>query len=162
MQDKLIIFDCDGVLVDSEIIANRIEAEGLTSIGYSLTTEECIKRFTGISTKGLREIIFKESGLDISLDFLAEQQDLIAKAFEIELRPLIKEILQMVEEAKIMRCVASSSPLNRVTKSLELTQQINFFNHNSIFTSQQVLNGKPAPDLFYSLRNRWVFFPRIA
>ncbi len=147
-EDKLLIFDCDGVLVDSEIVANRIEAEALTSIGYSLTIEECIKRFTGISTNGLREIIFKESGLDIPLDFLANQQDLISKAFEIELRPLMTEILQMIDEMKIMRCVASSSPLSRVIKSLELTQQISFFNRDSIFTSQLVLKGKPAPDLF--------------
>lgn len=148
MEDRLIIFDCDGVLVDSEIVANRIEAEALTSIGYPLTTEECIKRFTGVSTKGLREIIFEESGLEISLDFLAKQQDRILKAFETELKPLTKEVLQMIEEANIMRCIASSSPLNRVTKSLELTRLTSFFNRDSIFTSQQVVKGKPAPDLF--------------
>lgn len=100
-EDKLVIFDCDGVLVDSEIVANRIEAEALTSLGYTLTTEESIKRFTGISAKSVRQIIFEESGLDISLDFFATQQELISKALETELQPLIVQILQMLKKTKL-------------------------------------------------------------
>ena len=146
--NKLIIFDCDGVLVDSEIIANRIEAEGLTSVGYTLTTEQCIWKFTGISSSTQRQIIFEETNLDIPSNFLAKQQELISKAFEKELQPLVKEILEIVEQMKVSKCVASSSSLERVIKSLELTQQIHYFSPNAIFTSQQVVRGKPAPDLF--------------
>lgn len=148
MMNKLVIFDCDGVLVDSEIIANRIDAEALTSIGYKISTEESIRRFTGINAKTVREIILNESGQDIPLDYLSSQQSIVLKAFEMELLPLMKPILELIEDMKINRCVASSSPRSRVIRCLELTDQIMFFKDQSIFTSQQVLKGKPAPDLF--------------
>ncbi|MDB6081746.1 MAG: hypothetical protein JWO53_1018, partial [Chlamydiia bacterium] len=61
--NKLVIFDCDGVLVDSEIIASRIDAESLTSYGYALTTEESIRKFTGMNAKTVRQCILQESGI---------------------------------------------------------------------------------------------------
>lgn len=146
--NKLVIFDCDGVLVDSEIIANRIDAEALTSIGYTITTEESIRRFTGLNAKTVRQIILNESSQDIPLEYLFSQQAILLKAFEMELLPLMKPVLELIEEMKINRCVASSSQRNRVIRCLELTDQLIFFNDQSIFTSQQVLKGKPAPDLF--------------
>lgn len=76
---KLIIFDCDGVLVDSEIIANRIDAELLTQHGYPLTTEECIKRFTGMNDQSVKQMILEESGLEISENF---SEGAILQAFE--------------------------------------------------------------------------------
>lgn len=82
---KLVIFDCDGVLVDSEIISNRIDAEALTFIGYSITAEESIRRFTGLNAKVVRQIILNESGIDIPLDYLNSQQPIVLKAFETEL-----------------------------------------------------------------------------
>lgn len=158
--NKLVIFDCDGVLVDSEIIANRIDAEALTSIGYKITTEESIKRFTGINAKMVRQIILNESGKDIPLEYLSSQQPILLKAFEMELLPLMKPILEFVEEMKINRCVASSSPRNRVIRCLELTDQLRFFSDQSIFTSQQVLKGKPAPDLFLFAANQMACSPK--
>jgi HAD superfamily hydrolase (TIGR01509 family) len=145
---KLVIFDCDGVLVDSEIIANRIDAEALTAIGYTITTEESIRRFTGLNAKTVSQIILNESGLNIPLEYLSSQQPILLEAFEMELLSLMKPILEFTKEMKTNRCVASSSPRNRVIRCLELTEQLMFFNDQSIFTSQQVLKGKPAPDLF--------------
>lgn len=146
--NKLVIFDCDGVLVDSEMIANRIDAEALTSFGYQITTEESIRRFTGLNAKAVHQIILNESGKDIPLDYLDSQQPIVLKAFETELLPLITPVLEFIKEMKISRCVASSSPRNRVIRCLELTEQFLFFNDRSVFTSQQVAKGKPAPDLF--------------
>lgn len=160
MMNKLVIFDCDGVLVDSEIIANRIDAEALTSIGYEITTEESIKRFTGLNAKMVRQIILNESGKDIPLEYLSSQQPILLKAFEMELLPLMKPVLELVEEMKINRCVASSSPRNRVIRCLELTDQFRFFSDESIFTSQQVLKGKPAPDLFLFAANQMECSPK--
>lgn len=157
---QLVIFDCDGVLVDSEIIANRIIAEALTSIGYKITTEECIKKFTGLNSQNVCQIILNESGMDIPLEYLSSQQQILLKAFELELIPLINPILELIEEMKINRCVASSSQKNRVIRCLELTDQFRFFNDQSIFTSQQVLKGKPAPDLFLFTANQMECSPK--
>lgn len=163
MQDKLmgrlVIFDCDGVLVDSEIISNRIDAEALTSLGYKISTEESIRRFTGLNAKTVRQIILEESGKDIPLDYLISQQPKVLKLFETELHSLIKPILEALEEMKICRCVASSSAKDRVVHCLELTDQFIFFTDQSIFTSQQVSKGKPAPDLFLFAASQMGFSP---
>ena len=145
---KLVIFDCDGVLVDSEIIANRIDAEALTSIGYAITTEESIRRFTGMNAQSVQQIILKESGIEISIDFMNSTQSTVLEAFEKELAPLMEDVLTVLDRVKIPRCVASSSSRKRVMYSLERTGLFKFFDEQSIFTSQQVTRGKPAPDLF--------------
>lgn len=156
---KLVIFDCDGVLVDSEIISNRIDAEALTSMGYPITADESIRRFTGLNAKAVCQIILNESGIDIPLDYLIAQQPIVLKAFEAELVSLIKPVLEAIDKKKISRCVASSSQKNRVIRCLELTEQFMYFNDQSIFTSQQVSNGKPAPDLFLFAANQMGFNP---
>ena len=146
--DKLIIFDCDGVLVDSEIVANRIWAEALVSIGYPITTEESIRRFVGMNEKAVRQMILDETGKDIPLEYLNGLEKFVVEAFEKELDPLMGSVLEILDKHKVMRCVASNGQRNQVIRSLELTGQFKFFNDKSIFTSQQVSKGKPAPDLF--------------
>jgi HAD superfamily hydrolase (TIGR01509 family) len=157
--DKLVIFDCDGVLVDSEIISNRIDAEALTTLGYEISTEESIRRFTGLNAKTVLQIILDESGKDVPLDYLISQQPKVLKAFETGLCSLIKPILEILEEMKICRCVASSSSKDRVIRCLELTDQFIFFTNQSVFTSQQVSKGKPAPDLFLFAASQMGFSP---
>lgn len=154
---KLIIFDCDGVLVDSEIIANRIDAELLTQHGYPLTTEECIKRFTGMNDQSVKQMILEESGLDISENF---SESAILQAFENELTPLMLPVLHAVSEHNIERCVASNSLKKRVIRALELTEQIQFFKKEHIFTSAQVQRGKPAPDLFLFAADQMGYTPK--
>lgn len=146
--NKLFIFDCDGVLVDSESIGSDIYAQAVTNHGYPLTAEECIRRFTGMSDATAHEIIFNESGIKLpdNLSELAQQE--ILKVFETQLQPLNFEVLQNIATHNFARCVASGSPRNRVIYSLELTRQMQFFTQECIFTSQQVQKGKPAPDLF--------------
>ncbi len=145
---KLIIFDCDGVLVDSELIANRIDVEAFCKLGYKITLEESIKRFTGLNSKKVNKIIFEESGIVLPENFSDQRQLEICRAFEEELEPLMLELLQTISYDNFDICVASSSNKERVTFSLELTNQIQYFNKENIFTAQQVQNGKPAPDLF--------------
>lgn len=142
------IFDCDGVLVDSEIIANRMDAEALTDLGYPLTTEESIRRFTGMNSESVRKLIIEESAIKLPDDFSIRQQQYICKAFETELKPLMQETLSKLAKYHFDKCVASSSPRSRVIHSLKLTNQHPFFEEEHIFTSEQVKLGKPAPDLF--------------
>lgn len=146
--EKLFIFDCDGVLVDSELIGSHIYAQALTNHGYPISAEECIRRFTGLSDQTAHDIIFSETGIQIPDNFAYLTQEITLNAFETQLQSIILEFLKSIKEQHYDLCVASSSPRNRVIRSLELTHQIHFFSNESIFTSQQVKRGKPAPDLF--------------
>lgn len=148
LKKKLVIFDCDGVLVDSEIIANRIIAESLTTHGYTISAEESVKKFAGLHTKQVQEIIHQESGINIPQETFNSIKLKILEMFSTGLSPLMQSCLNILEAEQIDRCVASSSPRERVLYSLQLSQQLNFFKQEHIFTSQQVLRGKPAPDLF--------------
>jgi HAD superfamily hydrolase (TIGR01509 family) len=143
---KMIIFDCDGVLVDSEMIANRIDAEMLSQLGYAISTEESIQRFTGMNDAAVRDIIFQESGIILPGDLSDLTQKRILNAFVNELKPLVYEALERFSDR--LKCVASSSPRARVLKSLEWTKQDHFFTQETIFTSAEVKRGKPFPDLF--------------
>jgi HAD superfamily hydrolase (TIGR01509 family) len=143
-----IIFDCDGVLVDSEILAHQGDVETLLSMGYPITIEESIKRFTGVNDNSFRQIIFEEAGIVIPDDFFERRRKDLLKTFEADLKPLIETTLSFLSQKKINQCVASSSSRERVIRALELTGQHKFFSGSSIFTSQQVQRGKPAPDLF--------------
>lgn len=158
--NKLIIFDCDGVLVDSETLAHQGDIETLSAMGYSITLEESIKRFTGINDNGFRQIIFDEAGIIVPDDFFHRRKNDLIKAFELHLKPLIEVVLLALNERKIKRCVASSSSRERVTKALELTDQLNFFSTSSIFVSEQVQKGKPEPDLFLFAADKMGFLPK--
>src|SRR5437868_3325198 len=79
---KLIIFDCDGVLVDSEIIANRIDSQLLTELGYSISPEESIRRFTGVNSKDVRRIILEESGIELPNEYSRMVREKIVQTFE--------------------------------------------------------------------------------
>jgi len=145
---KLIIFDCDGVLVDSEYIGSRVYAQILTQLGYIVSTEDSIKNFTGLNDTAVIDFVFQESGIKLpdNLSQLAEKP--LFEAFENELKPLIDTTLKYVSLNNMSRCIASSSPKNRIFRALELTQQQHFFLKENIFSSSQVSRGKPFPDLF--------------
>jgi HAD superfamily hydrolase (TIGR01509 family) len=146
--NKLIIFDCDGVLVDSEIIANRIDAHMMTQFGYAISTEESIKKFTGMNSKSVREYILKESGIELPECLSKLTGEAIVSALEKELQPLMLSVLSHDLLKSSAKCVASSSPKERIALSLRVTAQNHFFPDEHIFTSAQVKHGKPAPDLF--------------
>lgn len=148
MPKKLVIFDCDGVLVDSEVIAHRVLVDVLNQQGCFLTVEESIRDFTGINQQESQKILANKYGLTIREDFWESAQGLILTAFEKELVALNQPVLTHLKQQNISVCVASSSQRNRVLKALSVTGQLPFFDSHTIFTSQQVKYGKPAPDLF--------------
>lgn len=145
---KLIIFDCDGVLVDSEIVANRVYAGIITQFGYPLTAEDSIRRFTGIDCKSANDIIAKEAGISLP-DNLSELMDqAILQALEEELAPLMLPVLTHDLFKNANKCVASNSPRNQVLRSLIVTKQDTHFKNEHVFSAKQVQKPKPAPDLF--------------
>ena len=103
---NLIIFDCDGVLVDSEIIASRIDTETFKQFGYPISVEECIKRFSGVDVKNTRRILREESAVDIPDEIFEDIQKKILDAFSHELMPLMTDVLKEVTRQNIPRCAA--------------------------------------------------------
>jgi HAD superfamily hydrolase (TIGR01509 family) len=142
----LVIFDCDGVLVDSEIISCRTHAEVLTRHGYPITSEQVFDRFLGRSA--LQAVLEVEAELGHSLpdDFDAQLDDELFKSFAatLEAVPHIKEALDAIARPA---CVASSGSPQRLRVSLGRVGLYDRLAPN-IFSATQVRNGKPAPDLF--------------
>lgn len=159
MQKKLVIFDCDGVLVDSEIIAHQVLAEMVQQQGCPLTIEESIREFTGVNKQRSQEIFYKKYNIEVSDDFWEKGQSRILDAFEQDLIALNQPTLSELTQKNVSICVASSSQRQRVLKALTVTNQLVYFNNQAIFTSQQVTKGKPAPDLFLFAAAEMGFLP---
>ncbi|MCD2183277.1 HAD family hydrolase [Rhizobium sp. GN54] len=143
---ELVIFDCDGVLVDSEPISLAVLVDALDVAGVSMGADEAAERFLGKSLKTMSEILHDEYGLAIDDHFLEGMRKTLYARFREELQP-IENIRQVVEALPVSCCVASSSQPERIRLSLSVTGLIDCFEPN-IFSASMVRNGKPAPDLF--------------
>jgi HAD superfamily hydrolase (TIGR01509 family) len=142
----LIIFDCDGVLVDSEVISCRAHAETLSRHGYPITSEQVFDRFLGRSTRQAHLEVEAELGRSLPDDFNTQLQDELYRSFEATLQavPHIDHALDAIAQAV---CVASSGSHERMRVSLGCAGLYDRFAPN-IFSATQVAHGKPAPDLF--------------
>jgi HAD superfamily hydrolase (TIGR01509 family) len=142
----LVIFDCDGVLVDSEVISCRAHAQTLTRHGYPITSEQVFHRFLGRSTRQANMEVEAELGRALSDDFHVQLQDELFRTFEADLEavPYIDVALDGIDRPV---CVASSGSHQRMRVTLGRARLYDRFAPN-IFSASQVTNGKPAPDLF--------------
>lgn len=146
MPYQLIIFDCDGVLVDSERVAVRIESEGLTALGWPLSQEEVIERFVGRSSAyGHAEIVAK-LGSAIAESWSAEFRRRYRAALETEV-VAVEGVVEALDQIDTLTCVASSSDHDHLRLVLGRTGLYERF-EGRIFSATEVQNGKPAPDLF--------------
>ena len=141
----LLIFDCDGVLVDSEALSCRIDAEFLTEIGIPYTTDEIAQQFLGVSLKTMIARIEAERDCKLPDDFSERLNSILFARFETDLKP-IEGVREAILSLPYPRCVASSSVPERIALSLRVTGLSDLF--DDIFSSTQVPRGKPAPDLF--------------
>ncbi|MGE0116935.1 MAG: HAD family hydrolase [Dongiaceae bacterium] len=146
MDIDLVIFDCDGVLVDSEIVSFAAEAEVLAEFGIDLPAEKLVERFLGMSSTTAFAVLEKEYGLRLPADFAARCRQHVLEAFERKLQP-IPGIADLLDGLPQRRCVASSSEPARIRHSLTLAGILHHFDPH-IFSAVQVARGKPAPDLF--------------
>jgi len=144
---NLVIFDCDGVLVDSEMLYGRISAEQFTACGYPIDTESCIARFTGLSTPSMLAIVEAESGLVMPVDFAERCRAKANTVFDTDLQA-VNGIDDVLARHAPRRCVASSSSPTRIRRSLKSTGLYGHFEDERIFSAAMVARGKPAPDLF--------------
>jgi HAD superfamily hydrolase (TIGR01509 family) len=158
---RLVIFDCDGVLVDSEAISNRVLAEMLTAEGWTLTGAQSRARHQGML---LADIV---SGAEAALgralpsgwgDSYEHNRD---EAFAAELAPVpgARAAVERVRAAGATVCVASQGRLRKTEHSLQLTGLRDLFADTALFSAEQVAHGKPAPDLFLHAATSMGFAP---
>jgi HAD superfamily hydrolase (TIGR01509 family) len=146
-----VIFDCDGVLVDSEVLACRIDAEILTDLGIPYTADEIMSQFVGGSLKDMMARIEADRGCKLPADFGERLNRTLFARFETDLRP-IPGVRDAILALPYRRCVASSSAPDRIALSLRVTGLADLFDHT--FSATQVRRGKPAPDLFLFAADR--------
>lgn len=146
MASDLIIFDCDGVLIDSELIACRVSANCLSEIGMAITVEEIVERYVGISATAMFADLAARAGTPVPVGFAETVRLRLMRYFESELvaMPGIGSVLSAINSPV---CVASSSAPERLRYSLSLVGLLSRFDPH-IFSATQVAHGKPAPDLF--------------
>jgi len=143
---QLVIFDCDGVLVDSERITNQVFADLLGELGVALTLEDMFEHFLGHSMASCLDKVATLLGRPPPTDFEATYRARSKRALETELRsvPGIEEALAQIA---IPDCVASNGPIHKMRLTLSLTGLLPRF-EGRLFSSENVARPKPAPDLF--------------
>jgi HAD superfamily hydrolase (TIGR01509 family) len=146
MPVDLVIFDCDGVLVDSEVISCHAHAETLTRHGYPITADQVLLRFLGVSDREARQTVENEMGRRLPDDFDAQikQAALQRYASELAAIPYVGEAIDAIGVAK---CVASSGTHEKIRHGLTCAGLYDRLAPD-IFSATQVERGKPAPDLF--------------
>jgi HAD superfamily hydrolase (TIGR01509 family) len=142
----LVIFDCDGVLVDSELIANRIFSEMLVKLGAAVTIDDMFERFVGHSMEYCLNLIREMLGREVPAGFVAEYRERTARAFAQQLQP-VPGIHDALDALTCASCVASSGDHAKMRTTLGLTGLLERF-EGRLFSVTQVAKGKPAPDVF--------------
>ncbi|MBW4444942.1 MAG: HAD family hydrolase [Plectolyngbya sp. WJT66-NPBG17] len=145
-QFDLVIFDCDGVLVDSEPIVNRIFAETLTEAGFPITYAEVTQQFKGKSTATCLEIIKKVYGKPLPLDLLERNREREIAALHQELQP-IAGIAEALAQITLPKCVASNSSHRHIQLVLGLTGLLHQF-EGKLHSCHDVDRPKPFPDVY--------------
>jgi len=146
MTIDLIIFDCDGVLVDSEPLAMRVLIAAIGAQGITITPEAAYRDFLGRSLSSISASLLDAHGAPLGPAALASMRGDLYGLYREELRPS-PGLPAMLGQLKVPFCVASSSELERIRISLDLTGLLPWFEPN-IFSASMVKHGKPAPDLF--------------
>jgi HAD superfamily hydrolase (TIGR01509 family) len=155
----LIIFDCDGVLIDSEVLSCRCLSKTLAAYGIELGVDQAIDLFLGRSVTAVLQY-YQALGRAIPEQFAAELKAGVRAAFVSSLCP-VEGVKSVLEGLRVPHCVASSSDVDRVSFSLALTGLAPHFD-TRLYTSQMVARGKPAPDLFLYAAERMQVDPHRA
>lgn len=146
---ELVVFDCDGVLVDSERLAVAVDVVVLERVGWPMSDEEIIERFVGRSHEFMVAEIEAHLGGALRTGWELEFAPLYEEAFRRELRPVpgVVEVIRELVAAGVTTCVASSGSHEKMRATLGMTGLYDTF-AGRIFSASEVAHGKPAPDLF--------------
>ena len=156
--NKLIIFDCDGVLVDSEPLSCSVVAGQMEELGIPMTTDEAISLFAGGSLKRVRDYVYTQTGQNAPEDFEETYRNRSYALFREALQP-VKGIKEVLDVLHLNKCVASNGPLPKMELNLGLTKLIDFFD-NKLFSAYNVGHWKPHPGLFLHAAKEMGFEPR--
>lgn len=146
---ELVIFDCDGVLVDSERITVEVEARLLAEYGWAITPEDIASRFVGRTKDAILAEVARQVGPERAAEFHDRSTAQIHEAWERELLPVegIVALVEALRDSGLATCVASSGSHAKMRRTLGLTGLWDSF-EGRIFSASEVARGKPAPDLF--------------
>jgi HAD superfamily hydrolase (TIGR01509 family) len=156
--EPVVIFDCNGVLVDSEPLATAVVSQEFMRAGFALTPDIVARYFTGRRPADMFAEVEAAAGRKLPPDFAALVTSATLRRFRVELRAT-KHASYALSWLRGPKCVASSSSLDRIRVSLETTDLIRFFEPN-LFSAGDVLKGKPAPDLFLHAAGKMKVEPR--
>ncbi|MEU0727698.1 HAD family hydrolase [Streptomyces sp. NPDC006140] len=150
MRYDLVIFDNDGVLVDSEPISNRLLAAYLTELGHPTSYEDSLRDYMGSAMHRIHDLVAERTGQRLPADFDDVFHARVFAAFERDLKavPGVDEVLQKLAADSVPYCVASSGSHERIRVGHRTTGLDRWFDEGRIFSSEDVGRGKPAPDLF--------------
>lgn len=150
MDAELLIFDCDGVLVDSEVLVVEVEAELLAEAGFPVPSADIVRDYVGLSYSLMMEEIGRRFGRPVPGDLRARVETAALDRLARDLRPVagMADLVRAVDHHGWSRCVASSSGLDRIRMSLDVTGLSDHFPVDRIFSTQMVARSKPAPDVF--------------
>ncbi|MFF5494510.1 HAD family hydrolase [Streptomyces aquilus] len=150
MRYDLVIFDNDGVLVDSEPISNRLLAAYLTELGHPTSYEDSIRDYMGSAMHRIHDLVLERTGERLPDEFDDVFHRRVFDAFERELKPVggAVDVLEGLAGAGVPYCVASSGSHERIRVGHRTTGLDRWFEESRVFSSQDVGRGKPAPDLF--------------
>ncbi|MFZ3595321.1 HAD family hydrolase [Streptomyces sp. BH104] len=156
MRYDLVIFDNDGVLVDSEPISNTLLAGYLTELGHPTSYEESLRDYMGAAMHRVHDVVLERTGQRLPEDFDEVFHARVFAEFERELEPVdgIVEVLERLTADGVPYCVASSGSHERIRVGHRKTGLDKWFGDERIFSSQDVGRGKPAPDLFLYAADR--------
>jgi HAD superfamily hydrolase (TIGR01509 family) len=145
----LVVWDCDGVLVDTERLVTRLEAEWITALGWPLTQGEVVDRFVGRTATHMDAEIERHLGRAVPTGWHGDLREASHKLFRTELTAIdgVVDVLDRLDRAAVMSCVASSSDHDRLRLVLGMTDLYDRFG-GRIHSAFDVPRGKPAPDLF--------------
>lgn len=150
MKPKLIIFDNDGVLIDSEIIWHRVNAVEMTRLGFPMTVDKSIKLFTGVTKESFEKIMMHEFGKTLSDNEVIAINQKTEDSYAMDLKAVknISLVLDYIEQKNINKCVASNGDDDYVMAALKLTHLSQYFKSDHLFTLTKINKRKPAPDIF--------------
>ncbi|WP_328672871.1 HAD family hydrolase [Streptomyces sp. NBC_00322] len=156
MRYDLVIFDNDGVLVDSEPISNTILAGYLTELGHPTSYEDSLRDYMGAAVHRIHDIVMERTGQTLPADFDDTLHARVFAAFERELVAVdgVTEVLEKLVADSVPYCVASSGSHERIRVGHRKTGLDRWFEDGTVFSAQDVGRGKPAPDLFLHAAER--------
>jgi HAD superfamily hydrolase (TIGR01509 family) len=143
---ELVIFDCDGVLVDSERVALHVDQRVLAHLGWALEPDEIVERFLGGTTAAFRAAVEEHLGRTLPDSWESPYEQWYEQAFTEELVP-VDGIEEALDGLDVLTCVASNGPHAKMNHTLGLTGLLDRF-EGRLFSSDDVSRGKPAPDLY--------------